>query len=210
MSLNPQLSIAARNAANDAITAKINVGGAGTLLLYTTAQPTSPDTAIGAQVLLATLTYSATSFGASAVGVATANAVTSGIAVANGTATWGRSKSGGGTAVVDLSVGPVSLITTVSLATNVATFTTLAAHGFTAGTTVVIVAGLANAFFNGTYTVATTPTATTFTVPLTHADFGSAADIGTANGQLYDVNLGTAVISSGTVVSVTSLTLTHP
>jgi septum formation inhibitor-activating ATPase MinD len=37
--------------------------------------------------------------------VATANAITSGTAIAAGTATWARRKSGAGTAVIDASVG---------------------------------------------------------------------------------------------------------
>lgn len=108
MANNLTLSHAGESAAMDAVTAKLNVGGAGTIGIYSGSQPAGPDTAIGAQVLLATLTFSATSFGASVNGVATANAITSGTAGATGTAAWARLASGGGTAVMDCTVGTAS------------------------------------------------------------------------------------------------------
>ncbi len=102
---NLLISVAARNAAMDAVTALINVGGAGTIEIYDGIQPAGPGTALGTQVKLVTLTFSVTSFGATANGVATANAITSGTAIANGTASWARIKSGGATSVIDASVG---------------------------------------------------------------------------------------------------------
>jgi hypothetical protein len=56
-------------------------------------------------------------------------------------------------------------ITTTSEAGSTATYTTSAAHGFTAGT-VVIVAGVGVNGYNGTLLIVTAPTATTFTAKL--------------------------------------------
>lgn len=90
------LVAAAKNAALDAITALINVGGAGTLEIHTAAFATK----------LATLTFSATSFGAAASGTATANSITSdSSADATGTAAALRIKSGAGTSLIDGTVG---------------------------------------------------------------------------------------------------------
>jgi hypothetical protein len=60
-----------------------------------------------------------------------------------------------------------------ALASNVATLTTAAAHGFAAGETVTI-SGV-DATFNGTYTIASVPTTTTFTYAKTATDVTSAA-----------------------------------
>jgi hypothetical protein len=105
MANNLLISVAARNAAMDAITALLNAGGAGTIDIYDGTQPAGPGTAVTTQVRLVTLTYSTTAYGAAVNGVATANAITSGTAIAAGTATWARRKSGAGTAVIDASVG---------------------------------------------------------------------------------------------------------
>lgn len=125
----PQISTAAKNAALAAITAKIDTGGAGSLLFYTGTQPAGPDTAISTQTLLVTLTYSATSYGTPSSGTTTANSITSGTAGNSGTATWCRSVSGGGTAVLDLSVGTsgqdVNLATTTITSGNTVSITSL-------------------------------------------------------------------------------------
>lgn len=64
--------------------------------------------------------------------------------------------------------------TGASRTANVSTFTTSAAHGFSAGQTVVI-AGVTDATFNGTFIVVSAPTTTTFTVnnPGTNGTSGS-------------------------------------
>lgn len=104
MATSTRLSAAARNAAADAVTALI--GASGFLRIYDGAQPTNPDTAIGAQVLLAELPLSADAFGDAVDGVATANAITDeGSALADGTATWCSCVTSGGTRVFDGSVG---------------------------------------------------------------------------------------------------------
>ncbi len=105
MAANLIISTAARNAAMDAVTALLNSGGAGSLLIYDGTQPANPGTAITSQNLLVTLTFNSTAFGVSSAGVATANPITSGTAGATGTPTWARLKSGAGTAVIDCTVG---------------------------------------------------------------------------------------------------------
>lgn len=77
-----------RNAKLNAIRADFN---SGFLDIYSGSQPADPDTAIGAQVLLASLTFNATAFPVAALGVLTANAIASdSSADATGTASWYR------------------------------------------------------------------------------------------------------------------------
>jgi hypothetical protein len=102
MALNPQLTNAAASAAADAVVDRIDVGGQGYLRIYDGTQAATADTAVGAQVLLAELRWSATAFGAAAAGVATANAITSDASAnATGTASWFRVLDGGGVDVTD-------------------------------------------------------------------------------------------------------------
>lgn len=86
----------------------------GKLEVFSGTQPTDANTAIGAQVLLVTITFGATAFASatasgtapSRVVSAAANAMTSGNAVASGTAAWFRCfKSDGTTVMFDGSVG---------------------------------------------------------------------------------------------------------
>ena len=106
MAADPRLTNAAASAAADAVVDLIDAGGAGTIKLYTATIPTDANTAIGGQTLLATLTFSATAFGAASNGVATASAITSDTtADNNGTCTWARIASGAGTTIMDVTVG---------------------------------------------------------------------------------------------------------
>jgi hypothetical protein len=95
----------------DAFTAQLDAGTAGIITIYTGTIPTDADTAIGAQTLLATLTFSGTSFGAAADanpgGRITANAITSDASAdATGTATWARILTqAAGTTICDVDVG---------------------------------------------------------------------------------------------------------
>ena len=75
-------------------------------------------------------------------------------------------------------------VTNKALTSNVATLTTAAAHGFAAGFEV-IVTGV-DATFNGTYTITTVPTTTTFTYAKTASDVTSAAvsPAGTATSEI--------------------------
>lgn len=106
MAADPRLTNAAASAAADAVVDRIDAGGAGTIKIYSGTIPTDADTAIGAQVLLATLTFSATAFGAASNGVATASAITDDSAAdATNTAAWARFASGAGTTQMDVTVG---------------------------------------------------------------------------------------------------------
>lgn len=97
------LANASKSAAANAVTALANTG---TIKIYTASRPASPDTAITSQTLLATLTFNSTAFGAASNGAAAANAITSGAAVATGTAAWARLfKSDGTTVIGDCDVG---------------------------------------------------------------------------------------------------------
>jgi hypothetical protein len=107
MAKNATWSTAERNAMLNAIKADFDNGF---LRIYDGAQPAGPDTALGAQVLLAELRFGATAFGAAAAGVLTANAITSDASAnATGTAAWFRClKSDGTTALHDGTVGTSS------------------------------------------------------------------------------------------------------
>ena len=103
MALNTQLSDAAANAACNAVTVLAN---GGSIKLYSGVQPTNGNTALGAQVLLATLVLSATAFAPAVGGVAAANAITPATIAVSGTATWFRVlKSDGVSVVFDGSIG---------------------------------------------------------------------------------------------------------
>jgi len=94
---------ASRNTMLDALTATIN---SGTVKVYDGTMPASVATAVTDQTLLATLTLGSTAFGSAVSGVATANAITSdSSADDDGTATWARISTSGGTAVMDVNVG---------------------------------------------------------------------------------------------------------
>ena len=103
MALTPRLSTAAANAAANAACALCN---GGFFDVYDGTQPATADTAVGSQVKLAHLAFSATAFGAAVAAVATANAITAATAVASSTATWFRAYKADGTSpVFDGSVG---------------------------------------------------------------------------------------------------------
>lgn len=102
--LRPALAL--RNAQLDAINTMINGGsGAGTLKIYTGTIPANADTAIGAQVLLATLTFTDPAAGAASASTLTFSAITQdSSADATGTATWARIADSAGATVFDCSV----------------------------------------------------------------------------------------------------------
>lgn len=103
MALNPKFSNAAVNAKVDAQAALLN---GGFMDVYDGTQPATADTAVGAQVKLARLTFGNPAFGAGVAGVATANPITQdSSADASGTATWFRALTSGGNPVMDGSVG---------------------------------------------------------------------------------------------------------
>lgn len=106
MANNPFFSDEAAKASCDAMAALCN---GGSIKVYSGVQAADANTAVGAQVLLATLPLSATAFAASVVSgttpnrkaTATANAITSDTSAdATGTATWFRVLKADGTSVV--------------------------------------------------------------------------------------------------------------
>jgi hypothetical protein len=110
MALNPYLTIAAGQGMLDDLVDSLDVGGAGTIKLYADTQPTDADTAIGAQVLLATLTFPGTAFGAATAADPTVATVTPSIvddtsADATDTLTWARWASGTPTDILDCTAG---------------------------------------------------------------------------------------------------------
>ncbi|WP_438980168.1 hypothetical protein [Polynucleobacter sp.] len=104
MTLNTQLANATVNGQADNLSARLN---SGYLRIYDGTQPATADTSIGAQVLLAELTFSATAAPAAVNGLITFNALTAdSSANATGTPTWFRAvQSNGTTVVMDGSVG---------------------------------------------------------------------------------------------------------
>jgi hypothetical protein len=114
---NVRIATATRNAALDAITTAL--GSAGTIKIYTGSQPANANTALGAQTLLGTLTFSNPAAGAAASGVLTFSSVTQDSAAdATGTATWARIASSGGTTVFDCDVGGTNESTTGTIQLN--------------------------------------------------------------------------------------------
>lgn len=112
MAANPYLTKATGQAALDAIVDRIDTSGPGTLKIYTASQAATADTAIGAQTLLGTLTFSATAFGSASNAdptVATAASITSdSSADATGTVAWARIANGTPTTIFDCSCGTSS------------------------------------------------------------------------------------------------------
>lgn len=104
MPLNTQLANATVNGQADNLSARLN---SGFLRIYDGAQPATADTALGAQVLLAELTFGATAAPAAVNGLITFNAIAADASAnATGTATWFRAlQSNGTTVVMDGSVG---------------------------------------------------------------------------------------------------------
>jgi hypothetical protein len=134
MALNPKVTAARRKAQLDTMTA---AAASGILRVYSGAQPTDADTAVGAQVVLAELTMNATAFNAPAAVsstnyVLTANAITSDSnANATGTAAWFRLwDSAGTTALMDGTVGTSGCDLTIASTSIVAT-TTVSATSMT-------------------------------------------------------------------------------
>jgi hypothetical protein len=83
-------------------------------------------------------------------------------------------------------------VTTKALTSNVATLTTSAAHGLAVGMEVVVTG--VDATFNGTYTITTVPTTTTFTYAKTATNVSPTASTGTVTSYVQhfvDYNSGT-------------------
>lgn len=103
MASNIKIDTTLRNAFLDAITSALSTSGL--LKIYSGTQPTATATALGSQVLLATLPLSATAAAAAASGVLTFNAITTANAVATGTAAWFSLTTSGGTRKYEATIG---------------------------------------------------------------------------------------------------------
>lgn len=107
MASNLKYSAALKNAQQNSITTTL--GASAVLNIYSGSQPASPDTAVGAQVLLASLTCNATFAPAASGGVLTLNSIANGTGTAGAaggtTATWYRLTTSGAVAHIDGSVG---------------------------------------------------------------------------------------------------------
>ena len=100
--------------------------------------------------------------------------------VLNGTTLFSATVSGSKTATIAAANGAVR-------ASNVATLTTLSAHGFTTGMTVSVV-GVSDSSFNGTFVIASVPSTTTLTYAQTGADATSGGGIISSNIVKWFVN----------------------
>ncbi len=110
MALNPKTNAARRNAALDTAFDALN---SGSLRVSDATQPTDADTALGAQVSLADLTFGATAFAAASAGSKAANSITQDSSInSSATATWATLQASGqafsGTRIMDMSVGTSS------------------------------------------------------------------------------------------------------
>lgn len=121
-----RLSTAARNASTNGVVLLVDAGpAAGTLKIYTGAQPATADTA-ETGTLLATVVLTDPAFGASATGTASAGDPPAVNPVATGTAGWFRIEDSTGANVLDGSVtatggGGDLQLSNVSLAPGIST-----------------------------------------------------------------------------------------
>ncbi|MDE3021963.1 MAG: hypothetical protein KGI54_08895 [Pseudomonadota bacterium] len=121
MALNTQLADATVNAQATSLSTLAN---SGLCKIYDGTQPATADTALSGNTLGVTLTMNATAFGAPSSGVLTANAITSGVAVASITPTWFRLfKSDGTTVIMDGSCGSSGANMTIGAFTSGTTVT---------------------------------------------------------------------------------------
>lgn len=125
MAVDLKYAVLLKNAKLNAISTY--AGTSAKLRIYSGTKATNPDTAIGAQVMLAELICNGTAFaGAAASGVLTASAIASGTGTAGAstgtTATWFRIwKSDGTTPVLDGTVGTATsdlILDNTSIATG--------------------------------------------------------------------------------------------
>jgi hypothetical protein len=132
MANNLKYSATLKNAQQNAITA--TVGASCLIQIYSGTQATNPDTAVGAQVLLATLTGNATFAPGASGGLLTLNSITNGTGTAGaggGTvAAWFRITTSGGVAHADGTVGISGADLNLNN-TNIATGQTVSITSFT-------------------------------------------------------------------------------
>lgn len=114
-------SVASKTARATAL--NTSIGTSAKIILYSGTIPTNPDTAIGAQIPLATFTGNATAFAVSSSGVLTLNGLTDSSNQVNasntGTVAFARITTSGATAVIDLDVATSGAYLTVNTASIV-------------------------------------------------------------------------------------------
>ena len=116
MALNTQVADATVNAQANSLATLCN---SGLIRIYDGVQPATADTAVSGNTLGVTLTFGATAFPSAVSGLLTANAITSGTAVADITPTWARIvKSDTTTVVMDVSAGAASANLTIGAFTS--------------------------------------------------------------------------------------------
>jgi hypothetical protein len=107
MAVNTRVGASTRNRMLDTINTEL--GASPLLRIYDGTQPTDPDTALGAQNVLAELAMSSTAFGAASGAVLTASAISDDAsAEGTGTATWASLCTSAGARKIDCSVGTSS------------------------------------------------------------------------------------------------------
>ena len=112
----------------------------------------------------------------------------------------------------DVSKSVARSISNVALTSNVATITTSSDHGYSTGDSVTVDAS--NNTFDGTYTITSTPTNTTFTYAKVNADIASASATGTVIAASYAsvvkwnfTQFGNAIICANNINKLQSFTL---
>lgn len=196
MALNPQLSDTAANAAVNALTALLNNG---TMVIYTSPQAANANTGLGAQTPLVTLTFGATAFGAASGGSASANAITSGTAVATGTPAWARCyESGGSTVVMDVPVGPTGNVAITAASNANPVVLTANGHGLSTNNYITISGATSGwAPINGTWPI-TFLSSNTFSIPVDSTSFGALSG-SPVFAQWNVVLLPTSIVALATV-----------
>jgi hypothetical protein len=115
MAKNTQMATAAVNAEANGLARALDNGY---LQIYDGAQPADGDTAVTTQNLLVELRFAATSAPSASNGTLTFNAMTPGIAIRAGQASWYRAlQSDHATPVMDGNVGPVGSSNNIELST---------------------------------------------------------------------------------------------
>lgn len=112
----------------------------------------------------------------------------------------------------DVSKSVARTISNVALTSNVATITTLDAHGYSIGDSVTVDAS--DNTFDGTYTITTVPTLTTFTYAKVNANIASAAATGTVVTASYSgvttwnfTQFGNSVLATNNVGKIQKWTI---
>lgn len=137
MAAQPMMTMAAAIVGLNAILAELNVGGAGSITIYTGSPPTAAQTAASGTVLSSGMTLSSTAFptavdGGGGLATATASAIASDTnAAASGTAGYFRALNHAGTPIIQGTCG-------VSNADMILTTTTITAGQTVAATSWIV------------------------------------------------------------------------